>query len=183
MPSSHYLSSALWYDRLSQFYLMLFGHMASYAGRGTFTATEQIPIYGDANGYYRDYLWDYLEGGIDECVPSIMLSSVAALQSLTIERFDQDTVFVGRAAPHRWALTGITAMYCRYYCCVRALKGLMCESLRRDHPGGLTSPAFYACGSARPLSARCCHSSQKNCLCCCCKRVLCNAAQASLSTT
>ena len=37
-------------------------------GRGTFTATEQLPIAADANGYARDYLWSYLEGGIDECV-------------------------------------------------------------------------------------------------------------------
>ncbi len=50
MPTSHYLSSALWYDRTDRFWLMQFGHMANYAGRGTWTATEQLPIYPDANG-------------------------------------------------------------------------------------------------------------------------------------
>ncbi len=34
------------------------------------------------------------------------------------------------------------------------------ESLRRRRPGGLTSSAFHACGSASPFRARCCHSSQ-----------------------
>ncbi len=33
------------------------------------------------------------------------------------------------------------------------------ESLWRDRPGGLTSPALHACGSASPACARCCHSS------------------------
>ncbi len=43
--------------------------------------------------------------------------------------------------------------------CVRALKGLAlpCELLQRDRPDGLTSPAFYACGSASPISAHMCH--------------------------
>lgn len=103
MPSSHYLSSALWYDRVDRFLLMQYGHMANYAGRGTFTATEQLPIFADANGYYRDYLWGYLEGGIDECVSSIMLPSVGAIEALVLERFDEDKVYLGRGVPHRWA--------------------------------------------------------------------------------
>jgi hypothetical protein len=35
------------------------------------------------------------------------------------------------------------------------------ESLRRDRPGGLTSPALHACGSASPFRARCCHRNQR----------------------
>ena len=35
------------------------------------------------------------------------------------------------------------------------------ESLRLDHPGGLMSPAFHACGSASPFCACCCHISQE----------------------
>ncbi len=35
------------------------------------------------------------------------------------------------------------------------------DSLQRDRPGGLTSPAFHACGSASPFRACCCHSNSK----------------------
>ena len=35
------------------------------------------------------------------------------------------------------------------------------ESLQRDCPCELTSPAFHACGSTSPFRACCCHSSQK----------------------
>ncbi len=35
------------------------------------------------------------------------------------------------------------------------------ESLRRDRPGGLTPPAFHACGSASPFRACCCLRNQK----------------------
>jgi hypothetical protein len=35
------------------------------------------------------------------------------------------------------------------------------ESLQRERPGGLTSPAFHACGSASSFCACCHHSSQK----------------------
>jgi hypothetical protein len=36
------------------------------------------------------------------------------------------------------------------------------ESLRRDRPVGLTSPALHACGSASPFRARCCHRNKKS---------------------
>ena len=47
--------------------------------------------------------------------------------------------------------------------CVHVLKGLALprESLRRDRPGGLTSHAFHACGSARLFRAYRRHISQK----------------------
>jgi hypothetical protein len=65
MPSSYYAYASLRDDRVERFHLLLYGHLANYQGRGTFTATEQLPITGDANGWSRDYLWGYLEGGID----------------------------------------------------------------------------------------------------------------------
>ena len=43
--------------------------------------------------------------------------------------------------------------------CIRS-KDWRCHksvSLQRDRPGGLTSPAFHACGSASPFRAYCCH--------------------------
>jgi hypothetical protein len=92
MPSSYYFAAALRNDRVPQFLLMLYGHMANYMGRGTWTATEQLPINADSLGFFRDYLWSYLEGGIDECVPSIMLPAIASRWQLVLERYDTDTV-------------------------------------------------------------------------------------------
>ena len=45
--------------------------------------------------------------------------------------------------------------------CVHVLNGLVLhgESLRRDRPGVLMSPAFHACGSSSPFRSRCCHNS------------------------
>jgi hypothetical protein len=59
------------------------------AGRGTFTATEQLPIYDDSLGVSRDYLWSYLEGGIDECVPSIMITGLGTMMQLVMERYGE----------------------------------------------------------------------------------------------
>jgi hypothetical protein len=103
MPASYYLAAALWQDRLPRFLLLQYGHMANYMGRGTWTATEQLPITPDANGFFRDYLWVYLEGGIDECVPSIMLPAIATRWQLVHERYDSDTLWLAKGAPRRWA--------------------------------------------------------------------------------
>lgn len=114
MPAVHYFSSALWYGRQSSFWMMQYGHMANYHGRGTWTATEQIPIGPDANGFYRDYLWSYLEGGIDECVPSITLTALGTQMALVMERYEQSALYIGWGAPSRWvapAEGGTTGSY------------------------------------------------------------------------
>ena len=80
--------------------------MANYMGRGTGTATEQLPINGDANGLWRDYLWGYLEGGINQCLPSIMLSAIATRWQFTLERYDEDVVHIASGAPRRWYAPG-----------------------------------------------------------------------------
>jgi hypothetical protein len=102
MPSSYYLAASLRDDRVERFQLLLYGHSANYAGRGTGTATEQLPIVADANGLFRDYLWGYLEGGIDECVPSIMLPALGTRWQVVQERWDTDTVWLAKGAPRRW---------------------------------------------------------------------------------
>lgn len=102
MPSSYYAYAALRDDRLERFFLLQYGHMANYMGRGTLTATEQLPITGDSNGVARDYLWSYLEGGIDECIPSIMLSAYATRLQLVLETPDEDTIWLAKGAPRRW---------------------------------------------------------------------------------
>lgn len=40
-----------------RFMLLVQGHAANYASRGTFSASEQLAIFGDAQGAWRDYLW------------------------------------------------------------------------------------------------------------------------------
>jgi len=80
--------------------------MANYQGRGTFTATEQLPIGADSLGFYRDYLWSYLEGGIDQCIPSIMLPAIGTRWQFVLERYDEDALYLARGAPARWAAPG-----------------------------------------------------------------------------
>ena len=104
MPSSYYLAASLRDDRISRFLLLQYGHQANYMGRGTGTATEQLPITSDANGMFRDYLWSYLEGGIDECIPSIMLPAIATRWQFVLERYDTDVLWLGKGAPRRWAV-------------------------------------------------------------------------------
>jgi hypothetical protein len=82
--------------------MLQYGHQANYMGRGTGTATEQLPINADSNGLYRDYLWGYLEGGIDQCIPSIMLSAIATRWQLVLERYDEDALYLAWGAPRRW---------------------------------------------------------------------------------
>jgi len=106
MPSSYYLAASLWSDRITRFHLLLYGHMANYQGRGTFTATEQLPITADSLGFYRDYLWSYLEGGIDQCIPSIMLPAIATRWQLVLERYDEAALYLCRGVPARWAAPG-----------------------------------------------------------------------------
>lgn len=102
MPSSYYLAQSLRDDRIPRFLLLQYGHMANYMGRGTNTATEQLPIMPDANGLSRDYLWGYLEGGIDMCVPSVMLPAIATRWQFVLERYDEDVLYLNRGAPRRW---------------------------------------------------------------------------------
>jgi len=102
MPSSYNAAAALRDGRVPSFLALLYGNMASYQGRGTGTATEQLPINGDANGLNRDYLWGYLEGGIDQCIPSIMLPAIATRWQFVLERYDEDTLYLAAGAPRRW---------------------------------------------------------------------------------
>ncbi len=106
MPTAGYAFADLRYGRLSSFWLLTYGHLAGYMGRGTFTATEQVPWMADSLGLWRDYLWEYLEGGIDQCVPSLLFIAQATRWSLVFERgFDatgNTTVWIGLGSPRRW---------------------------------------------------------------------------------
>jgi hypothetical protein len=85
-----------------RFFLQSFGHMANYMSRGTFSASEQLSFYSDSNGLYRDYLWEYLEGGIDQCVPSLILSTLITRWALIFEWKDENKIWLARGAPRRW---------------------------------------------------------------------------------
>jgi hypothetical protein len=102
MPSSYYAAAMLRSGRVDSFLALQYGHMANYQGRGTGTATEQLPINADANGLWRDYLWGYLEGGIDQCVPTIMQAAIATRWQVVLERYDEDVLYLAAGAPRRW---------------------------------------------------------------------------------
>lgn len=51
---------------------------------------------------FRDYLWGYLEGGIDMCIPSVMLPAIATRWQLVLERYDEDVLYLATGAPRRW---------------------------------------------------------------------------------
>ena len=88
-----------------RFWALAYGHAAAYSSRGTFSASEQLAIPTDAAGgsLWRDMLWTYLEGGIDQCVPSLVLSTLATRWALAFEwRPQPDTLWLARGAPRRW---------------------------------------------------------------------------------
>ena len=87
----------------ARWYLLTAGHAAGYMSRGTFSASEQLAVAADGAGQWRDYLWEYLEGGIDQCVPSLMLAPLSTLWALLFEwRPQPDTLWLARGAPRRW---------------------------------------------------------------------------------
>jgi hypothetical protein len=103
MPSFGLAWAALWSDHLEDFWLLLHGHSALYASRGTFNAPEQLTFLADSLGVLRDQLWEYVEGGIDACVPSLMLLPLATRWSLALEHFDfPGSVWLAKGAPRRW---------------------------------------------------------------------------------
>jgi hypothetical protein len=88
---------------------LTYGHAAAYASRGTFSASEQLAIGTDAAGgsQWRDMLWTYLEGGIDQCVPSLVLATLATRWALAFEwRPQPDVLWLARGAPRRWYADG-----------------------------------------------------------------------------
>ena len=106
MASAGYAWAHLWQGRVDRFLLLTTGHAANYAARGTFSATEQVPFETDSEGLWRDYLWSYLEGGIDACVPSLLFPAQTTRWALLLEHWDYDAVWVARGAPRRWYAGG-----------------------------------------------------------------------------
>jgi len=102
MPSLYYFYAYLRSNRPQRLQLHLYGHLANYASRGTFKATEQLRLYNDANGFFRDYFYRYPDTGIDSCVPSLMLPTLATRAQLVMERSDTAVLYLAAGAPRRW---------------------------------------------------------------------------------
>ena len=47
-------------------------------------------------------MWEYLEGGIDQCVPSLILSTLITRWALIFEWKDENKIWLARGAPRRW---------------------------------------------------------------------------------
>ena len=110
MPAIGYAVSSLAADRIPQFLLLLYGHMANYQGRGSFFTTEQQSLY-QGSARWRATLGEVQD---DFCTPSqTLVSTMSAMQLVDSERLrsyayaDMDAaaapvVWLARAAPRRW---------------------------------------------------------------------------------
>jgi hypothetical protein len=52
---SRYATSCVALDRIEEFNLLMFGHVANYQSRGTFHSTEQLSLFGSAPANFRSY--------------------------------------------------------------------------------------------------------------------------------
>ena len=95
-PFWHYAYAILGYDRVREYLLGFYGHMAHHQTRGTFTAYEQVPIRGyRSRGYYADY-----------CVPSQLTIALMTRWMLAYEERDRDVLWLCRAVPREWVASG-----------------------------------------------------------------------------
>ncbi len=91
-PFYHYAEAILGYDRVREYLLGYFAHIAHHQTRGTFTAYEQAPIRGDR---FRGYVADY-------CVPAELIAPMMTRWLLAQEEFDADALWLCRAVPRAW---------------------------------------------------------------------------------
>ena len=95
-----------------RFFVMQAGHAANYASRGTFSASEQLAIYPEdsVSVAARAYLFEYLEGGIDQCVPSLVVSTLTTIWALAFTWWaEPGTLWLAKGAPRRWYAGGFSA--------------------------------------------------------------------------
>ena len=95
-PYWHYAYAILGYDRVREYLLGYYAHMAHHQTRGTFTAYEQVPIRGyRSRGYGADY-----------CVPSQLTIPLMTRWMLAYEDRDRDVLWLCRAVPREWVAAG-----------------------------------------------------------------------------
>lgn len=100
MPILGYGWSALSHDRIESFHRILAGHSANYLSRGAFWGTEQRLQLGVQNFRSRNGGSGGEYGSL--CMVSSIPVSMWVRWMLIQEDFDDDTVFVARAAPTSW---------------------------------------------------------------------------------
>jgi hypothetical protein len=85
-------------DRVDQFLLACYGHMALQQMPGTFCAYEQVAIRGaETRAYAADY-----------CVPAQLTMPLLVRWMLVYEERDAETLWLCKAAPRRWFAPGQT---------------------------------------------------------------------------
>jgi hypothetical protein len=95
-PFAHQASAFLATDRIDQYLLGLYGHLAFHQTPGTYCAYEQVAVRG---GEERRYVADY-------CVPAQLTVPLLVRWMLVSEERDQDALWLCRAVPRRWFAPG-----------------------------------------------------------------------------
>jgi len=101
MPILGYGWSALSHDRIESFHRTLAGHSANYLSRGTFWGTEQRTQLGQLSNFRSRNGGSGGEYG-SLCMVSSIPVSMWVRWMLVQEDFDDDVVFIARAAPIEW---------------------------------------------------------------------------------
>jgi hypothetical protein len=101
MPILGYGWSALSHDRVESFHRTLAGHSANYLSRGTFWGTEQRTQLGQLSNFRSRNGGSGGEYG-SLCMVSSVPVSMWVRWMLVQEDFDEDAVFLARAAPTDW---------------------------------------------------------------------------------
>ncbi len=91
-PFYHQAYGLLAQDRVPNFLLAYYAHVAHHQTQGTFTAYEQVPIVGE--GSRREQA--------DYCVPSQLTAPILTRWMLAFEERDADVLWLCRAAPRAW---------------------------------------------------------------------------------
>ncbi len=91
-PFWHQADGLVCHDRISQYLLGYFAHLAHHQTPGTFTAYEQVPIRG--YGFRRE--------SADYCVPAELTVPMMTRQMLAFEERDAEVLWLCRAVPRDW---------------------------------------------------------------------------------
>jgi hypothetical protein len=91
-PFYHQAYGLLAQDRVANYLLGYYAHVAHHQTAGTFTAFEQVPIVGE--GSRRE--------AADYCVPSQLTAPILTCWMLAFEERDADVLWLCRASPRAW---------------------------------------------------------------------------------
>jgi hypothetical protein len=95
-PFAHQARAVLAADRVDQYLLGLYGHLAVHQMPGTFCTYEQVKV---AGGDPRTYAADY-------CVPVQLTVPLLVRWMLVFEERDRDALWLCKAVPRRWFAPG-----------------------------------------------------------------------------